>query len=354
MFGECHAHMIMDGVNYKKAVAQHKDGVVDAVIRQRFEEYTKRGIFFIRDGGDACGVSKRAAQLACEYGITYRTPVFALHKRGHYGGIVGLPFSDFSEYRDRIAQVRTQGGHFIKLMFSGILDFSRGGAMTEAPLQRDEIRELIESKNYAALSDKLDALPADETVNAIRRLPRLFGGEEVLEKAATLCRNREAAQALEYLSRLHQSLCRLGLRDQVMIDLGMVHRNEYYTGVIFRGYVEGSGDAVVSGGRYDTLLQQFGPALPATGFGVNVDALTKVMLDKGEVDPPMAPEALVYAQPGQEVAALKRVNDLIGEGMLCEFSVFDGLEETLAYARERQIPQVFAVGEAGETEIYEI
>lgn len=60
MFGECHAHMIMDGVNYKKAVAQHKDGVVDAVIRQRFEEYTKRGIFFIRDGGDACGVSKRA------------------------------------------------------------------------------------------------------------------------------------------------------------------------------------------------------------------------------------------------------------------------------------------------------
>ena len=143
MFGECHAHMIMDGVNYKKAVAQHKDGVVDAVIRQRFEEYTKRGIFFIRDGGDACGVSKRAAQLACEYGITYRTPVFALHKSGHYGGIVGLPFSDFSEYRDRIAQVRTQGGHFIKLMFSGILDFSRGGAMTEAPLQRDEIRELI-------------------------------------------------------------------------------------------------------------------------------------------------------------------------------------------------------------------
>ena len=143
MFGECHAHMIMDGVNYKKAVAQHKDGVVDAVIRQCFEEYTKRGIFFIRDGGDACGVSKRAAQLACEYGITYRTPVFALHKRGHYGGIVGLPFSDFSEYRDRIAQVRAQGGHFIKLMFSGILDFSRSGAMTEAPLQGEEIRELI-------------------------------------------------------------------------------------------------------------------------------------------------------------------------------------------------------------------
>lgn len=219
---------------------------------------------------------------------------------------------------------------------------------------QDDIRELIESKNYAALSDKLDTLPADETVDAIRRLPRLFGGEEVLEKARKLSRNAEARQALDYLSGLYKTLCHLGLRDQVMIDLGMVHRNEYYTGVIFRGYVEGSGDAVVSGGRYDTLLQQFGSPLPATGFGVNVDALTKVMLDKSEVDPPMLPEALVFALPDQEAAALKRVNDLIGEGMLCEFSIFDTLEETLEYARQRQIPQVFAVKAEGDTEVYEI
>ena len=219
---------------------------------------------------------------------------------------------------------------------------------------QDDIRELIESKNYAALSDKLDTLPADETVDAIRRLPRLFGGEEVLEKARKLSRNAEARQALDYLSGLYKTLCHLGLRDQVMIDLGMVHRNEYYTGVIFRGYVEGSGDAVVSGGRYDTLLQQFGSPLPATGFGVNVDALTKVMLDKSEVDPPMLPEALVFALPDQEAAALKRVNDLIGEGMLCEFSIFDTLEETLEYARQRQIPQVFAVKAESDTEVYEI
>ncbi len=219
---------------------------------------------------------------------------------------------------------------------------------------QDDIRELIESKNYAALSDKLDTLPADETVDAIRRLPRLFGGEEVLEKARKLSRNAEARQALDYLSGLYKTLCHLGLRDQVMIDLGMVHRNEYYTGVIFRGYVEGSGDAVVSGGRYDTLLQQFGSPLPATGFGVNVDALTKVMLDKGEVEPPMLPEALVFALPDQEAAALKRVNDLIGEGMLCEFSIFDTLEETLEYARQRQIPQVFAVKAESDTEVYEI
>lgn len=143
MFGECHAHMIMDGVNYKKAVALHRDGVDDAVIRQHLEEYAKRGILFIRDGGDAYGVSKRTAQIAEEYGIMYRTPIFAIHKRRHYGGIVGREFSDLKEYRERVLQVRAQGGHFIKVMLSGILDFSRSGAMTEAPLRAEEIREMI-------------------------------------------------------------------------------------------------------------------------------------------------------------------------------------------------------------------
>lgn len=143
MTGECHAHLIMDGINYKKAVALHENGVNDAVIQYRLQEYAKRGITFIRDGGDAYGVSKRAAQLAEAYGISYRTPVFAIHKKGHYGGIVGLAFSDWREYRERIAQVRSQGGNFIKIMLSGILDFANCGAMTEAPLSTEEIREMI-------------------------------------------------------------------------------------------------------------------------------------------------------------------------------------------------------------------
>lgn len=143
MTGECHAHLIMDGINYKKAVALHENGVNDAVIQYRLQEYAKRGITFIRDGGDAYGVSKRAAQLAGAYGISYRTPVFAIHKKGHYGGIVGLAFSDWREYRERIAQVRSQGGNFIKIMLSGILDFANCGAMTEAPLSTEEIRGMI-------------------------------------------------------------------------------------------------------------------------------------------------------------------------------------------------------------------
>lgn len=218
--------------------------------------------------------------------------------------------------------------------------------------QTDAIRTFVETKNYAALSDLLDELEPSETVAALRRLPRLFGGKEVLDEAQKLCRGQEARQALAYLGRLYASLCRLDLADQVMIDLGLVHRNEYYTGVIFRGYVEGSGDTVISGGRYDTLLEQFGSPLPATGFGVNVDCLTKRMRDTGEVEPPMPPEILVYAAAGREAAALRKVHELTDEGIFCEFSVLEDLDQSLRYAQERNIAKVFAVGE--DITVYEL
>ena len=49
MFGECHAHVIMDGLNYKAAVALHKDGVCEAAVRAHLKEWKDAGITFVRD-----------------------------------------------------------------------------------------------------------------------------------------------------------------------------------------------------------------------------------------------------------------------------------------------------------------
>jgi hypothetical protein len=133
----------MDGINYKKAAALHRDHVQDEDIREKLRAYQAAGITYIRDGGDTMGVSKRARELAGTYGITYVTPIFAIHKKGHYGGIVGYPYFNMKEYHELVLQVRQQGGDFIKLMFSGIMDFDREGEVTEEPLAKDEIRELI-------------------------------------------------------------------------------------------------------------------------------------------------------------------------------------------------------------------
>lgn len=143
MFGECHMHMFMDGVDYKKAVMLHKKEVQDDDIHRKLKTYRDMGITFIRDGGDVLGVSKRAAQLAPEYGITYRTPGFAIHKNGHYGGIVGYGFDTWKEYHELVKRVRAEGGDFIKIMISGIMDFAGEGGVTEEPLPAEDIREMI-------------------------------------------------------------------------------------------------------------------------------------------------------------------------------------------------------------------
>ena len=70
MFGECHAHMLMDGVNYREAVARHRDAVCEEKVREFFEAYQRAGVSFIRDGGDNAGVSKRHLRLPENTGST--------------------------------------------------------------------------------------------------------------------------------------------------------------------------------------------------------------------------------------------------------------------------------------------
>lgn len=143
MFGECHAHIFMDGVNYRQAVERYKNGVDEKNIREHLEAYRKEGVTFVRDGGDPYGASVLARRLAPEYGIDYRTSVFAIHKEGHYGSIVGRGFSSMKEYHKLVLEAGSQGADFIKIMTTGLLDFNDHGKVTGTPLDRKEVREMV-------------------------------------------------------------------------------------------------------------------------------------------------------------------------------------------------------------------
>lgn len=143
MFGECHMHIFMNGTDYKKAVQLHQDGVQDEDICRKFAVYRDCGVTYLRDGGDCLGVSERARVFAPQYGIRYRTPVFAIHKNGHYGKIVGYGFDTMREYHQLVKKVREKGGDFIKIMISGLMDFTKEGMLEEEPLGDAEIREMI-------------------------------------------------------------------------------------------------------------------------------------------------------------------------------------------------------------------
>ncbi len=209
---------------------------------------------------------------------------------------------------------------------------------------KEEIRSIIESKNYAALSEILDSMEQTTYVKALKRLPRLFGGEEVFIEAAEYCRDSEAKAVLDYLNKLYTALKKLGLGSRIMVDLGLVQRNDYYTGVVFSAYEYGYGEAVLMGGRYDKLLSGFGAPMAACGFAVDVDALTSINMKNSGSQLPVA-DILVHGLEGFEMEAQIELMKFISEGKTAEASVFSTEEEARAYAEEKGIQTLIVVGD---------
>jgi ATP phosphoribosyltransferase regulatory subunit len=174
----------------------------------------------------------------------------------------------------------------IEIGHVGIFNLLIGGVEASAE-DKALIHRYISAKNYAALDDALDRAAQESrgsgaaagrragAIELLRMLPRLFGGREALMEASELMNGYDdrLTETLAYLERLFAALAPAG-GGRVMIDLGLVNQAEYYSSLVFRGYTEDTGAPVLSGGRYDSLLADFGEDMPATGFGLDIDALT--------------------------------------------------------------------------------
>jgi ATP phosphoribosyltransferase regulatory subunit len=141
--------------------------------------------------------------------------------------------------------------------------------------EKEDLRNYVAAKNSGGYSFELN-MTNEYALELSRVLPRLCGGIEIIEKARKLSTNVKASGILDYLEALYNTFAEAGFEDCLMFDLGMVQKINYYTGVVFRGYVSGVGEAVLSGGRYDDLLRGFGSPLSACGFGLNLSATAEL------------------------------------------------------------------------------
>ena len=209
--------------------------------------------------------------------------------------------------------------------------------LDEATVER--MRALIEGKKFAALNAFLAPYSGNTATAALNRLSRLFGGEEVLAEAEQLAGRTEA---VDYLRALYAELDAAGYGSYIRFDLGMVHQIDYYTGVVFRGYVEGAGEAVLSGGRYDHLVEVFGREAQATGFAVDVDAVARTL---PETALPVL-DCVVHYEPGYLARALEAVDSR--PAGTCELSPCRTLESSLNLARDKGANTVLVFDENGE------
>lgn len=162
----------------------------------------------------------------------------------------------------------------------GHVDFIRG--LMEASGLTEEVTEelftLIANRNYFGVEEILDKEDVPEEIKeAFSALPELIGGVEVLRQAAKTAPTAGARAAIARLLKIYQILIHYGVEKYISFDLSMSGSYMYYTGIIFRAYTYGTGDAVVRGGRYDHLLEKFGKSTPSIGFAMIVDELTSAL-----------------------------------------------------------------------------
>ncbi len=144
--------------------------------------------------------------------------------------------------------------------------------------EKDEVRSLITNRNFFGVEELLDNRGTKSGVKeAFHILPELTGGPEILERASRIAPNVSARLALTRLQQIYKLLIQYRVEDYITFDLSMSGSYGYYTGIIFRAYTYGTGDAVVRGGRYNHLLEKFGKNTPSIGFAIILDELMNAL-----------------------------------------------------------------------------
>ena len=217
-------------------------------------------------------------------------------------------------------------------------------------VEREQIRLYIESKNYPALDDYLVRFGDSHEATVLHQLPRLFGTAQVFTQAQTLLAGTKAEETLAYLKKLYEQLCRMDCGSMVSVDLGIVNRTDYYTGIVFKGYIEGHGEEVLSGGRYDRLIKQNGAYVPAIGFAVNIDAVAHAINQKEPMERAHADVLIVATDEEALPHAFELLSRYNEWGKTAEFFC-DNAEKARAYATLRGIPKIVFLKESQSEEV---
>lgn len=178
-----------------------------------------------------------------------------------------------------------------------------------------QLREYISNRNYFGVDEVLQNANAKATTKAaFQVLPELIGGVEILREAKKYALNTQTIEALKRLEELYQLLTAYGVDKYITFDLSMSGTYGYYTGIIFRGYTYGTGDAIVKGGRYDHLLEKFGKASPSIGFVIVVDELLNAFARQKIEIPYKSKNTFILYDANRQAEAIKLAKEFRASG----------------------------------------
>ncbi|MBQ8558967.1 MAG: ATP phosphoribosyltransferase regulatory subunit [Tyzzerella sp.] len=222
----------------------------------------------------------------------------------------------------------------------GNVDFFEGLIEETQLSEEDEahLRELIRNRNYFGVDELLENAKAKITTKtAFQVLPELIGGIEIMKEAKKIALNFKTLEAAKRLEKIYKVLVAYGVEKYVTFDLSMSGSYGYYTGIIFRGYTYGTGDAIVKGGRYDHLLGKFGKTSPSIGFVIVVDELLSAFSRQKVEIPCNLQNTYILYEEDRRSEAISLVKEFRSKGKPTELvkkNPEKSLEEYETYAKQ--------------------
>jgi ATP phosphoribosyltransferase regulatory subunit HisZ len=206
------------------------------------------------------------------------------------------------------------------------------------------LRRAMESRSLAGLKG---AVREGKPFNVFSSLIKKRGGIEVIEDATKGMDG--AGRYLDYFKELFSRLEAYNLRNRVNIDLTTLREMEYYNGTVFDIYVGGVGVPIGGGGRYDTMMEEFGMGgAKATGFAVSVDLCVRALDSRGfDYGGNLQPLQILF-EKGCADKAIGIAKELRRKGIACAINAYKGEREGILVgneARDLATGEIFRTGE---------
>ena len=217
---------------------------------------------------------------------------------------------------------------------------------------RERVIELINNRNYFGVEEYLDSIMVKRSSKeAFAALGNLVGGVEVLAKAKNIAPNSSGIMAVKRLEKIYDILALYGVEKFVTFDLSMTGNYGYYTGIIFRGYTFGTGDAVVKGGRYDHLLEKFGKTSASIGFAIVIDELMNALIRQKIRIVYTRKNAIILYDESRARDAIRLAKDFRAKAKNTELikkSPEKGLEDYIRFGKEYYAGSLVYIKKSGE------
>ena len=290
----------------------------------------------------------------------YETPRAGRHREFYQAGIelfgVDNPLGDAEVISIAVKAVENAGLNNFNIDIGDVGYFT--GIMKEAKLDEElqiKVRHALSERNFVELKELLENTDLNEQQKeAILAAQDLRGGAEIINQAKDLVNNEESLEALINLEEVYQNLELMGVAEYIYIDLSVVRGFDYYTGIVFEGYTNDLGYTICGGGRYDNLVKKFGYPTTATGFAVGVDRLILSLEKQGYNFALENKKVVLRVKSEDKKKGFKIAEKLRQDNTNVEIELATRkLEETIAYAEEKNIDQVLNV-ERNSEENYKI